>query len=60
MLICVFLAFSTIGELVVVFIGMLVDDISANFSVMLFFLLSAVVVAAAWPLAVRATSKADA
>jgi NADH:ubiquinone oxidoreductase subunit 2 (subunit N) len=56
-LIGVFLAFSTIGEVGVIFIGFLADHFSENVSLLLFFVLWAVVVTTAWPLALWATSK---
>ena len=59
-LIFAFVAFTTIGETIAVFIGLLVDHINENFSMMLFFVVSAVVIGAAWPLAVKVTNRADA
>lgn len=59
-LIFAFVAFTTAGEVVAVLIGLVVDQINENLSMLLFFVMSAIVVCAAWPLAVRMTSKADA
>lgn len=59
-LIFAFVAFTTIGETIAVVIGLLADRINENFSLMLFFAISVVVIGAAWPLAIRVTNKADA
>ena len=54
-LIGVFTAISVVGEAFVVGLGLLSDRWTPSFSLLIFFLCSAVAIGVAWPIAVRLT-----
>jgi membrane protein implicated in regulation of membrane protease activity len=56
-LILVFMAFVSAGEIVAITAGVLLDSVSENTAILVFFALSVLAVTAAWPLALRVTER---